>query len=79
MDMDIIIQIIRENPSCPSKTDIFNNSCQGFSNTYSTKSSKGDKYMHIKHYKLKEGFTASSLLSKLRVARMKIYKILNII
>ena len=56
---------LEENPSCPSKTDIFNNSCQGFSNTYSTKSSKGDKYMHIKHYKLKEGFTGSSLLSQL--------------
>lgn len=57
---------LEENPSCPSKTDIFNNSCQGFSNTYLTKSNGSNKYMHFKNYKLKEGFVEQSLLDKLK-------------
>ena len=57
---------LEENPSCPSKTDIFNNSCQEFSNIYSTKSKGKNEYMHFKNYKLKEGFVEQSLLDKLK-------------
>tara|TARA_Y100000741_G_C18261691_1_gene560722 strand:+ start:3534 stop:5039 length:1506 start_codon:yes stop_codon:yes gene_type:complete len=57
---------LEENPTCPSKTDIFNNSCQGFSDTYLTKSKGGNNYMYFKDYKLKEGFEDNTLLDKLK-------------
>ena len=34
-------------------SDIFNNSCQGFSDTYLTRSRGSDEYMYLKDYKLK--------------------------
>ena len=57
---------LEENPSCPTKTDIFNNSCQGFSDTYLTRSKDSNDYMHIKDYKLKEGFVEKSLIDKIK-------------
>ena len=57
---------LEEDPSCPSKTDIFNNTCQGFSDTYLTKSKGGQNYMHFKDYKLKEGFVENTLIDKLK-------------
>lgn len=53
-------------PSCPKKTDIFNNTCQGFSDTYLTKSKGGKNYMYFQDYKLKEGFVENTLIDKLK-------------
>ena len=57
---------LEENASCPKKTDIFNNSCQGFSDTYLTRSTGSNEYMYLKDYKLKEGFVEQTLLDKLK-------------